>query len=162
MGLRFCLSYALRVWGAWLLSMCLTHTSPLLHCPGEQAAILRRLAETRVPRMPGSTLRALLDQWDTNTVWFDSKSPLNPLGGILQGLCFPKTGSTPLLHTLQSTLPPVWGLPPSLTETGCPNCPSLLSTPTITGGAPWEGATGPVTGELPQCRPHGSASLWAP
>ena len=32
------------------------------------------------------------------------------------GHCFPETGSAPLLHTLQSPHPPVWGLPPSLID----------------------------------------------
>ena len=58
------------------------HTSPLLYCPGEQAAILRRLAEIRVPTMPGSTLRALqIDEIPTlcdvtpNLLWIPLEEP---------------------------------------------------------------------------------------
>lgn len=68
------------------------NTSPLLHCPGEQPAILRRLAEIRVPGMPGSTLRALrIDEIPTlcdvtpNLLWIPLEEPP-------RGTAFPRQG----------------------------------------------------------------------
>lgn len=137
---------------AWVKSVCLTLGVPILLCSawegeGEGGHSGCPFEETRVPGMPGSTLRALLYRCDGDTTQFASKFPLSLFGG-----CLPQDGLCPLLHNPALCTPACFGkgyLPYTFRdqETSCSNRPSLLSTPAVPG--PWRCPLRATLGVLP-------------